>query len=71
MFKEEQIQQIVTTRCEPPIPIEVDFIDIKNIINNSFKGKSKVKFINFRVEHSFKVILPGVNNNKYKAQSNK
>ena len=30
MFKEEQIQQIVTTRCEPPIPIEVDFIDIKN-----------------------------------------
>ena len=30
MFKEEQIQQIVTTRCEPPIPIEVDFINIKN-----------------------------------------
>jgi len=30
IFKEEQIQQIVTTRCEPPIPIEVDFIDIKN-----------------------------------------
>ena len=30
MFKEEQIQQIVTTRCEPPIPIEVDFIDIEN-----------------------------------------
>jgi len=31
MFKEEQIQQIVTTRCEPPIPIEVDFIYIKNM----------------------------------------
>lgn len=30
MFKEEQIQQIVTTRCEPPIPIEVDFFEIKN-----------------------------------------
>jgi predicted HTH transcriptional regulator len=30
IFKEEQIQQIVATRCEPPIPIEVDFIDIKN-----------------------------------------
>ena len=30
MFKEEQIQQIVATRCEPPIPIEVDFFDIKN-----------------------------------------
>ena len=30
MFKEEQIQQIVASRCEPPIPIEVDFIDIKN-----------------------------------------
>jgi predicted HTH transcriptional regulator len=30
MFQEEQIQQIVTTRCEPPIPIEVDFVEIKN-----------------------------------------
>lgn len=30
VFKEEQIQQIVTTRCEPPIPIEVDFVEIKN-----------------------------------------
>ncbi|NYC30126.1 putative HTH transcriptional regulator [Clostridium saccharobutylicum] len=30
MFKEEQIQQIVTTRCEPPIPLEVEFIDIDN-----------------------------------------
>lgn len=30
IFREEQIQQIVTTRCEPPIPIEVDFIYIKN-----------------------------------------
>lgn len=30
MFKEEQVQQIVTTRCEPPIPLEVEFIDIDN-----------------------------------------
>ena len=30
IFKEEQIQQIIATRCEPPIPIEVDFIDIEN-----------------------------------------
>jgi predicted HTH transcriptional regulator len=30
IFQEEQIQQIVTTRCEPPIPIEVDFVEIKN-----------------------------------------
>ncbi|MVX65192.1 ATP-binding protein [Clostridium chromiireducens] len=30
LFKEEQIQQIISTRCEPPIPIEVDFIEIKN-----------------------------------------
>lgn len=30
MFKEEQVQQIVTTRCEPPIPLEVEFIDMDN-----------------------------------------
>ncbi len=30
LFKEEQIQQIITSRCEPPIPIEVDIIDIKD-----------------------------------------
>lgn len=30
IFQEEQIQQIVTTRCEPPIPIEVDFVNIKD-----------------------------------------
>ena len=30
MFKEEQIQQIISTRCEPPIPIEVDFVDIEH-----------------------------------------
>lgn len=30
MFKEEQIQQIITSRCEPPIPLRVDFIDINN-----------------------------------------
>lgn len=28
IFKEEQIQQIVTTRCEPPIPLEVEFINV-------------------------------------------
>jgi len=30
MFHEEQIQQIVATRCEPPIPIEVDFVEIEH-----------------------------------------
>ena len=30
------------------------------IIKNAFKGKGKVKFINSRAEHSFKVILPGI-----------
>ena len=30
MFKEEQIQQIVSTRCEPPIPIEVEFVHIQD-----------------------------------------
>ncbi|WP_160689399.1 RNA-binding domain-containing protein [Clostridium sp. C2-6-12] len=30
MFCEEQIQQIISTRCEPPIPIEVDFVDYQN-----------------------------------------
>ena len=30
MFKEEQIQQIITSRCEPPIPLKVDFVNIKN-----------------------------------------
>ena len=25
-FKEEQVQQIITSRCEPPIPIEVEFL---------------------------------------------
>ena len=29
-------------------------------IKNGFKGKGKVRFVNSRVEHSFKVILPGV-----------
>ncbi|NLK95040.1 MAG: ATP-binding protein [Clostridiales bacterium] len=28
IFTEEKIQQIISTRCEPPIPIKVDFIDI-------------------------------------------
>ena len=27
-FTEEQIQQIVSTRCEPPIPIKVDYIEL-------------------------------------------
>lgn len=29
-FTEEQIQQIITSRCEPPIPLQVDFIYINN-----------------------------------------
>lgn len=29
-FTEEQIQQIISRRCEPPIPLEVDFTNIKN-----------------------------------------
>ncbi|WP_244834598.1 RNA-binding domain-containing protein [Clostridium sp. BJN0001] len=29
MFKEEQVQQIITSRCEPPIPIKVDFVNYK------------------------------------------
>ena len=29
-FKEEQIQQIITSRCEPPIPIEINFVEIEN-----------------------------------------
>lgn len=29
-FHEEQIQQIITSRCEPPIPIEVECIEIEN-----------------------------------------
>lgn len=32
MFREEQIQQIVTTRCEPPIPLKVDFINVEGKI---------------------------------------
>lgn len=32
MFKEEQIQQIITSRCEPPIPIEVEFLEKDNKI---------------------------------------
>lgn len=32
MFKEEQVQQIITSRCEPPIPLRLDFIDIDNKI---------------------------------------
>ena len=30
MFKEEQVQQIITSRCEPPIPIEVEFLEVEN-----------------------------------------
>lgn len=29
-FTEEQIQQIVSSRCEPPIPISLEFIDYEN-----------------------------------------
>jgi len=34
------------------------------IIKNSFNGKRKVRFINSRIEHSFKVILPGADSVK-------
>ena len=30
IFTEEQIQQIITSRCEPPIPLQVDFLFIDN-----------------------------------------
>lgn len=30
MFAEEQVQQIVSSRCDPPIPINVDFIKINS-----------------------------------------
>ncbi|MBE6063495.1 MAG: ATP-binding protein [Clostridium butyricum] len=30
LFTEEQIQQIITSRCEPPIPLQVDFLLIEN-----------------------------------------
>ena len=29
-FKEEQIQQIISSRCEPPIPVSIDFIVYKS-----------------------------------------
>lgn len=29
-FKEEQIQQIIYNRCDPPVPISIDFIDVKD-----------------------------------------
>ncbi len=30
IFKEEQVQQIITSRCEPPIPIKVEFMNMEN-----------------------------------------
>ncbi|MDP4178736.1 MAG: putative DNA binding domain-containing protein, partial [Bacillota bacterium] len=30
LYSEEQIQQIITSRCEPPIPIIVDIVDLDN-----------------------------------------
>ncbi|NME82934.1 RNA-binding domain-containing protein [Clostridium sp. SM-530-WT-3G] len=30
LFTEEQIQQIITSRCEPPIPLQIDFLFIDN-----------------------------------------
>lgn len=29
-FKEEQLQQIISSRCEPPIPITIDFVTYQN-----------------------------------------
>jgi Predicted transcriptional regulator containing an HTH domain and an uncharacterized domain shared with the mammalian protein Schlafen len=31
-FQEEQIQQIIYNRCDPPVPISIDFIDCENKI---------------------------------------
>ncbi|KYH34068.1 divergent AAA domain protein [Clostridium tepidiprofundi DSM 19306] len=43
-FTEEQIQQIVSTRCDPPIPISLEYIKIKNKIIgviNIYDGRQK------------------------------
>lgn len=31
-FKEEQIQQIIYNRCDPPVPISIDFIDYEKAV---------------------------------------
>lgn len=43
-FKEEQFQQIITSRCEPPIPISIDFVTYQSkslIIISIFDGGQK------------------------------
>ncbi|MBM7870322.1 putative HTH transcriptional regulator [Clostridium pascui] len=43
-YSEEQIQQIVSSRCEPPIPINLEFVDIENkriAIINIYDGPQK------------------------------
>ena len=30
-FKEEQIQQIIYNRCDPPVPISIDFVEYENV----------------------------------------
>lgn len=42
-FHEEQIQQIVTNRCDPPIPISVDFFEVE--------GKNVAVLTVFRSSH--------------------
>lgn len=31
-FKEEQIQQIIYNRCDPPVPISIDFVEYENVL---------------------------------------
>lgn len=43
-LKEEQLQQIVSSRCEPPIPVSLEYVEYKNIIIgviNIFDGNQK------------------------------
>jgi len=38
LFSEEQIQQIITSRCEPPIPISVDISDFQEKKNWNYNN---------------------------------
>lgn len=43
-LKEEQLQQIISSRCEPPIPVSIEYVNYKNIILgviNIFDGHQK------------------------------
>lgn len=44
ILKEEQLQQIVSSRCEPPIPVSIEYVNYKNVILgviNIFDGHQK------------------------------